>query len=182
VPIISAAARNNLPAVYPRPDFARDDGLLSYGREFGTDTTWRGPASYVDRILRGAKPGDLPVQFPTKFEMVVNLKTAKVENLNAIGVRLADRADEMTQVTLRGLADDLRLAARIAEALATMRTEVAEVAAKTMDSSTRDQLRDLMARMWVGASATAGNMNSATAPTGESALPAPSAAVALYSS
>jgi putative tryptophan/tyrosine transport system substrate-binding protein len=81
VPIILAAARNNLPAVYPRPDFARDGGLLSYGREFGTDTTWRGLASYVDRILRGEKPGDLPVQFPAKYELILNLKTAKALGL-----------------------------------------------------------------------------------------------------
>jgi predicted XRE-type DNA-binding protein len=70
-----------------------------------------------------------------------------IENLNAIAARLSDRASEINQITLRGLADDLRLAARIAEALSAMRSEVSEVAAKTMDSSTRDQLRDLMARM-----------------------------------
>jgi putative ABC transport system substrate-binding protein len=74
-PIILAAARNNVPAVYGVSDFARDGGLLSYG----TDPVdlFRRAASYVDRILRGAKPGDLPVQLPTKFEMAVNLKTAK---------------------------------------------------------------------------------------------------------
>ena len=73
--IISAAARNNIPAVYYESTFARDGALLSYG----TDTVdiFRRAATYVDRILRGAKPGDLPVQLPTKFEMVVNLKTAK---------------------------------------------------------------------------------------------------------
>jgi putative tryptophan/tyrosine transport system substrate-binding protein len=75
VPIISAAARNNVPAVYPRSDFARDGGLLSYGVD-GVDT-WRRAATYVDRILRGAKPSELPVQFSTKFELVINLKTAK---------------------------------------------------------------------------------------------------------
>ena len=74
-PIISAAARNNVPAVYGLSYFARDGGLLSYG--FDPVDTWRRAASDVDRILSGAKPGDLPVQFPTKFEMVVNLKTAK---------------------------------------------------------------------------------------------------------
>jgi putative ABC transport system substrate-binding protein len=72
--IISAAARNNVPAVYTLSDFARDGGLLSYGAD--QVDTHRRAATYVDRILRGAKPGDLPVQFPTKFEMVVNLKTA----------------------------------------------------------------------------------------------------------
>ena len=74
-PIILAAARNNVPAVYFLSTFARDGGLLSYGID--QVESWRRVASYVDRILRGAKPGDLPVQFPTKFEMVVNLKTAK---------------------------------------------------------------------------------------------------------
>jgi putative ABC transport system substrate-binding protein len=72
--IISAAARNNVPAVYHLSTFARDGGLLSYG--FDLVDAYRGAASYVDRILRGAKPGDLPVQLPTKFEMVVNRKTA----------------------------------------------------------------------------------------------------------
>jgi putative ABC transport system substrate-binding protein len=75
VPIISAAARNNVPAVYGLSYYARDGGLLSYGAD-PVDFTRRA-ASYVDRILRGEKPGNLPVQFPTKFEMVVNLKTAK---------------------------------------------------------------------------------------------------------
>src|SRR4029077_639769 len=74
-PIILAAARNNLPAGYSLSAFARDGGLLSYGVD--QVDTFRRAATYVDRILRGAKPGDLPVQLPTKFEMVVNLKTAK---------------------------------------------------------------------------------------------------------
>jgi putative ABC transport system substrate-binding protein len=74
-PIISAAARNDIMAVYPRSIYARDGGLLSYGVD--QLDTFRRAATYVDRILRGAKPGDLPVQFPTKYEMVVNLKTAK---------------------------------------------------------------------------------------------------------
>ena len=78
-PIISAAARNNVPAVYWDSAFARDGGLLSYGND--PVETYRRAASYVDRILRGAKPGDLPVQLPTKFEMVVNLKTAKALGL-----------------------------------------------------------------------------------------------------
>jgi putative ABC transport system substrate-binding protein len=78
-PIISAAARNNIPAVYAQSEFARDGGLLSYGVD-RVDTSRRA-ASYVDRVLRGAKPGDLPVQLPTKFEMVVNLKAAKALGL-----------------------------------------------------------------------------------------------------
>jgi ABC-type uncharacterized transport system substrate-binding protein len=77
--IISAAARNNVPAVYSLSAFATDGGLLSYGAD--RVDLFRRAASYVDRILRGAKPGDLPVQFPTKFEMVLNLKTAKALGL-----------------------------------------------------------------------------------------------------
>jgi putative ABC transport system substrate-binding protein len=63
VPIILAAARNNVPAVYYQSGYARDGGLLSYGVDVAD--TFRRAASYVDRILRGEKPGDLPVQFPT---------------------------------------------------------------------------------------------------------------------
>ena len=78
-PIILAAARNQVPAVYPLSKFVKDAGLFSYGPDM-VDISRR-EASYVDRILRGAKPGDLPVQFPTKFEMAVNLKTAKALGL-----------------------------------------------------------------------------------------------------
>ncbi len=78
--IISAAARNNVPAVYWLRVFARDGGLLSYG-PYPIDIIRRA-ATYVDRILRGTKPAELPVQMPTKFEMVVNLKTAKAIGLN----------------------------------------------------------------------------------------------------
>jgi putative ABC transport system substrate-binding protein len=78
--IISAAAGNNVPAVYYQSGFVRDDGLLSYGVDYVD--IFRRAATYVDRILRGEKPGDLPVQFPTKFEMVVNLRTAKALGLS----------------------------------------------------------------------------------------------------
>jgi putative ABC transport system substrate-binding protein len=88
--VISAAARNNVPAVYSLSGFARDGGLLSYGPD--PLDTYRRAASYVDRILRGEKPGDLPVQFPTKFEMVVNLKTAKALGL-AVPPSIMLRAD-----------------------------------------------------------------------------------------
>jgi putative ABC transport system substrate-binding protein len=74
-----AAARNNVPAVSWQPPFARDGGLLCYGPDLVDN--FRRAASYVDRILSGAKPADLPVQLPTKFEMVVNLKTAKALGL-----------------------------------------------------------------------------------------------------
>jgi putative ABC transport system substrate-binding protein len=93
-PIILAAARNNVPAVYFASNFARDDGLLSYG--YDPLDTFRRAASYVDRILRGAKPRDLPVQFPTKFEMVVNLKTAKALGLT-VPQSILLRADEVIE-------------------------------------------------------------------------------------
>jgi putative ABC transport system substrate-binding protein len=89
-----AATRNNTPAVYSQSYSSRDGGLLSYGIDI-TDT-WRRAASYVDRILRGEKPGDLPVQFPTKFEMVVNRKTAKALGL-AIPPSILLRADEVIE-------------------------------------------------------------------------------------
>ena len=73
-PIILAAARNKVPVIYGIPEFAREGGLLSYGPDF-VDIIRRA-ATYVDRILRGEKPADLPVQLPTKFEMIVNRKTA----------------------------------------------------------------------------------------------------------
>jgi putative ABC transport system substrate-binding protein len=93
-PIILAAARNNVPAVYAGSYFARDGGLLSYGVD--RVDNWRRAATYVDRILRGEKPGDLPVQFPTKFEMVVNLKTAKALGL-AVPPSIMLRADEVIE-------------------------------------------------------------------------------------
>jgi putative ABC transport system substrate-binding protein len=93
-PIISAAVRNNVPAVYSASTFARDGGLLSYG--FHPVDIWRRAASYVDRILRGEKPGDLPVQFPTKFEMVVNRKTDKALGLE-VPLSILVRADEVIE-------------------------------------------------------------------------------------
>jgi putative tryptophan/tyrosine transport system substrate-binding protein len=78
-PIILLAARSNVPAVYSVTDFVRDGGLLSYGPDRAD--IFRRSASYVDRILRGAKPADLPVQLPAKFEMAINLKTAKALGL-----------------------------------------------------------------------------------------------------
>jgi putative ABC transport system substrate-binding protein len=92
--IISAAVRNNVPAVYWLSEFVRDGGLLSYGVD--QVDTYRRAASYVDRILRGEKPGDLPVQFPTKFEMVVNRKTATALGL-AIPPSIMLRADEVIE-------------------------------------------------------------------------------------
>jgi putative ABC transport system substrate-binding protein len=91
-PIISAAARNNVPAIYPASIFARDGGFLSYGP--GRVDNFLRAASYVDRILRGEKPGDLPVQLPTKFEMAVNLKTAEALGITVPPTMLAI-ADEV---------------------------------------------------------------------------------------
>jgi putative ABC transport system substrate-binding protein len=92
--IILAVARNNLPAVYHTSYFVRDGGLLSYGPD--TAGTSRRAATYVDRILRGAKPADLPVQLPTKFEMAVNLKTAKALGL-ALPPSILLRATEVVE-------------------------------------------------------------------------------------
>ena len=92
--IISAAARNNVPAVYADSVLARDGGLLSYGTD--RVDSFRRAATYVDRILRGAKPADLPIQFPTKFEMVLNLKTAKALGLT-VPQSILLRADEVIE-------------------------------------------------------------------------------------
>jgi putative tryptophan/tyrosine transport system substrate-binding protein len=73
--IIEAAARSRIPAIYPWDYFARAGGLISYGSNF--PDLARRAGSYVDRILKGARPGDLPVQQPTRFELIVNMKTAK---------------------------------------------------------------------------------------------------------
>jgi putative ABC transport system substrate-binding protein len=78
--IISLAARYRLPAVYPLRLFVTDGGLMSYGPV--TTDLYPRVAGYIDRILKGEKPGDLPVQFPTRFELCVNLKTAKALGLN----------------------------------------------------------------------------------------------------
>ena len=90
----AAAARNNVPAVYTLSNFVKDGGLLSYGVD--RVDIYRRAATYVDLILRGAKPGDLPVQFPTKFEMAVNLKTAKALGLT-VPQSILLRADEVIQ-------------------------------------------------------------------------------------
>jgi putative ABC transport system substrate-binding protein len=92
--IISGAARNNVPAVYGVSEVARDGGLLSYGVD--QLDNFRRAATYVDPILRGAKPADLPVQLPTKFEMVVNLKTAKSLGLT-VPQSILLRADEVIE-------------------------------------------------------------------------------------
>jgi putative ABC transport system substrate-binding protein len=92
--IIAAAARHHVPAIYPFAYFAADGGLAAYGTD--VRDLWRRAASYIDRILRGEKPADLPVQAPTKFELVINLKTAKALSLNIPAMLLA-RADEVIE-------------------------------------------------------------------------------------
>jgi putative tryptophan/tyrosine transport system substrate-binding protein len=92
--IIILAARYRLPAIYPYRYFATEGGLLSYGPD--QIDQFRGAATYVDRILRGEKPADLPVQAPTKFELVVNLKTAKAIGLD-IPPAFPLRADEVIE-------------------------------------------------------------------------------------
>jgi putative ABC transport system substrate-binding protein len=93
-PMILLAARNKIPAVYWNSVYAREGGLLSYGPD--NENIFRRSASYVDRILHGAKPAELPVQLPVKFEMVLNGKTA-----NALGITIPPtmiaRADEVIE-------------------------------------------------------------------------------------
>jgi putative tryptophan/tyrosine transport system substrate-binding protein len=92
--IIERAAYYGLPAIYSFPNYATEGGLISYGVDIGD--LYRRSAKYVDRILRGAKPGDLPVEQPTKFELVINLKAAK-----ALGLKVPDKllvaADEVVE-------------------------------------------------------------------------------------
>jgi putative ABC transport system substrate-binding protein len=92
--IISLAARSKIPAAYPNSGWARDGGLLTYGPALADELHRAAP--YVDRILRGAKPAELPVQLPTKFELVINLKTAKALGLE-VPLLLQQRADEVIE-------------------------------------------------------------------------------------
>jgi putative ABC transport system substrate-binding protein len=92
--ITSLAARYRLPAVYPFRFFTELGGLLSYGSDLVDD--YRRAATYADRILKGAKPGELPVQAPAKFELTINLKTAKALGLD-VPMLLQQRADEVIE-------------------------------------------------------------------------------------
>jgi putative tryptophan/tyrosine transport system substrate-binding protein len=92
--IVGLAARYRLPAVYAFRTFATNGGLISYGTN--PMAVWREGASYVDRVLKGAKPAELPAQFPTKYELVINLKTAKALGLTVPPLMLA-RADDVIE-------------------------------------------------------------------------------------
>ena len=92
--IVELAARYRLPAVYGFRIFATRGGLISYGTN--PIELFRQGASYVDRVLKGAKPADLPAQFPTKYELVINLKTAKALDLT-VPPKVLARADEVIE-------------------------------------------------------------------------------------
>ena len=92
--IIALAAEHRVPAVYGFPYFARDGGLVSYGPDPADQ--YRKAATYVVRILKGEKPADLPVQAPTKFELIINLKTAKALGLD-VPLQLQQRADQVIE-------------------------------------------------------------------------------------
>jgi putative ABC transport system substrate-binding protein len=92
--LANLAVRHRLPAVFGNASYVEAGGLVSYGANF-TDL-YRRTAIYVDKILKGAKPGDLPIEQPTKFELVINLKTAKALGLT-IPQSLLLRADEVIQ-------------------------------------------------------------------------------------
>jgi len=92
--IVAIVARNRLPTIYPIRRFVTEGGLISFGPD--PSEQYQLAAGYVDRILKGEKPGDLPVQAPTKYELVINLKTAKVLGLTVPDTLLA-RADEVIE-------------------------------------------------------------------------------------
>ena len=90
--IVELAAKSRLPSIYSRPEYVQDGGLMTYGVNF--NDLFRRAATYVDKILKGAKPADLPVEQPTKFELIINLKTAKQIGLT-IPPNVLARADKV---------------------------------------------------------------------------------------
>ena len=94
VRIVEAVRQTQLPATYPHRLFVEAGGLMSYGPHF--PDLFRRAAVYVDKILKGAHPGDLPVEQPTKFELVINLKTAKALGIT-VPLALSGRADELIE-------------------------------------------------------------------------------------
>ena len=92
--VVDLTTKNRLPAMFFLREFAEAGGLMSYGPNF--PELWRRAATYVDKILKGAKPADLPVEQPTKFELVINMKTAKALGLT-IAQTLLLRADQVIE-------------------------------------------------------------------------------------
>ena len=92
--VVALLNKAHLPAIYPEREYADDGGLMTYGANVADN--FRRAAGYVDRILKGAKPGDLPIQEPVKFDFVVNLKTARELGLT-IPPLILDRADEVIE-------------------------------------------------------------------------------------
>jgi len=93
-PIVQFVARNHVPSMFPFREFAEEGGLMAYGPDYAD--MYRRAATYVDKILKGARPGDLPVEQPTKFELVINLKTAKMIGLS-IPSSVLGRADQVIE-------------------------------------------------------------------------------------